>query len=261
MNTKIEIVNTRTCSIPNIGDFGAPKEVELSIIRQNGKYGLLYGNQVYSNTLIFPMEYDNLFFVEVDGFSYLVAVISGKQGLFKLELDENKYDIISTKIIPLEYDRVITFRNDQLLILNKGDLVCCYDPIEEIYFAEGDHIQSLYDSFFLCTSNGETVIWNSIIKKPIFIIKQRDYCEYIGSYKQGEVFKITYYDDNNCATCQQLLFFSYQRGHDVHLSPKAERIILHTRVGNENRVVGIDMSWGDWDSPIDINEICKEKVL
>ena len=266
MNKNFEIVNTSERLISVVSNPDSSVEVEFMIIRENGKYGLSVNFPVAEDKneqiLTLPIEYDNLFFVEVNFTSYLIAVVFGKQGVFKLELDETENnEIIPTEILPFEYDRIVTFRNDQLFLLYRGDLICCYDPVDETYFAECNHIEKLYDSYYLCTKNDESVVWDTIVKRPVFTIKQSDCCEYIGSYKQGEVFKITYYDDNNYAICQQLLFYSYQRGHDVHLSPKAERIILHTRVGNENRVVGIDMSWGDWDSPIDINEICKEKVL
>ena len=130
----------------------------------------------------------------------VIAVVSGKQGVFKLELDETENnEIIPTEILPFEYDRIVTFRNDQLFLLYRGDLICCYDPVDETYFAECNRIEKLYDSYYLCTKNDESVVWDTIVKRPVFTIKQSDCCEYIGSYKQGEVFKITYYDDNNDA--------------------------------------------------------------
>ncbi|MBO5869971.1 MAG: hypothetical protein J6Q89_04395 [Clostridia bacterium] len=269
MNTNFEIVNTGTHYVHPTSDRETLVDVQLSIVRENSRYGLLYTpperehQHKKRRKLTVPIIYDNLFFEEVNCSSFLIAVIDGMQWLYRLEMldTEAEDEVIAVKLLSMPCDRISVNKKHSLFHLRNNGKESFYDPCDEDEFLVCDNIEYIDCNYFRGNTENTSVIWDVLLKKTIITLKKEDLCQYVGAYRQGDVFRITGYGDNDESTYQQLLFYSY-RGHELFLSPKAERIVLHTKLGSvENQVVGIDMSWGDWDSPVDINEICKERLL
>lgn len=267
MNTKFEIARTKTCFVPATSAQDSLVKVEMSVVCKNGKYGLFYTPhpkecwQEQRRLLILPINYDNLLFEEVDGTSYLIAVVAGKQTLFKLEMmdTEDKDEVIACKLPMTCCDRIVISTNRRFFHLFNEGTESLFDLCDEIEFLKCDRIEQISKEFYRAYTGNKSVIWDTAYKVPLITIDENVLCKYVGAYNQGDVFKLTFCEDND-AIFDQLLFYEY-RGYGAYLSPRAERITIRTKEGFcENRVVGIEMSWGDWESPIDTKEIIKEKI-
>ena len=105
-----KVISSKMCYVEIIGNEDYHIKADLSIISKDGKYGLLHSSKMdteekdarYESTLSLPVEYDNLFFIEVRDKTYLVAVSEGKQGLYKLKGCKNGYieEMVTEKLLP-----------------------------------------------------------------------------------------------------------------------------------------------------------------
>lgn len=267
------VISNKVCYVEIIGVEGEYISADLSIITKDGKCGLLHNSKMniderdpdYESALTLPIEYENLFFIESDKKTYVVAVADGKQGLFKLQAHKNGFfeEVIAKALLQCAYDRIEAARKNNILFLYSQNKISCYSPREQKMLTVCDEVEEPCREYLLCKRGKNYQLWNTFGLKWLTSLPIIDEFCYEGTYEAGDVFKLRYWDEDSQDCVSQLLFCEFYV-YTVHFSHKAKQLAVMTKTGaSERRLVRVEMSWGDGDSmlPFDIvDEISKESV-
>lgn len=265
------VISNMMCSVEIVGEEGEYISADLSIIAKDGKCGLLHNSRIciderdsdYESSLTLPIKYENLFFIESDRKTYLVAVADGKQGLFKLQAHTNGHytQIIAITLLQCAYDRIEAARKNNILLLYSQNKISCYSPIEQKLLTVCDEVEEPCRDYLLCKRGDSYQLWNTFGLRWLTCLPKTDEFCYAGTYDGGDVFKLRYWDEDLQSTVEQLLFCEFYV-YTVHFSHKASQLTVMTKTNaHGHRLVKVEMSWGYGDSalPFDmIGELCGE---
>lgn len=111
--------------------------------------GHLYGVLDDNNTVIIPFEYDNITLIQA---SLLQLVKGGKLGLARIDREFNKefQPIEVIRIIPCEFDSIVTPKHNYIVILKKDEAV---GMSVRAYFTSVDELTDWYSNYIILGRN------------------------------------------------------------------------------------------------------------
>lgn len=264
---KFKTITSKTITV-NFEENSDYVDADISIVFDNGKYGLSYNNKGNKDFLILPIEFENIFFIDSTCGVYIATVTNAKQGVYKLKAERvnNSNNVIAENILPCIYDNIQIGKLNGVLFLLKENKFFCYALMEEQILTECESVEEICPCYMLCINENEMELWYTYNIKHICTLsnKREDCClYYIGDYEDGVVFKLSFWEDEE--RFERLLFCEHF-GDKYQLSPKFSRIKATTKaLGlNSNIVVDLQMELGNSEEILSsktVYEFAKEEII